>query len=766
MTVSASYMRHLRNSVLALTLAGIAAPVGAATLAAPDARMAWATFLANADAEKVYSSFAVLDEIGYGDELTAEKCSQHADELRKAVEAAPVSIAVHRVAMRCAEATGDKAGAEREMQEVAALAKFALAGASDSTNAAPIRVLQYADIFALIDVLGLQWRYKYYERTLATPDFPLVVATWDPERKMERHLRFDWIDTAMRLSRDPKQQFPGYRVKVALQGIETDAKSNGVAAMDALAIREAKVLAPQQAIARLRTATEAGAVAAPWTWLVYCSAKDAPAGCADGLVEALLPQAEEQHARPMALLAYAYSQGIGVPRDEASAEKLLDAADVRWPKFGASVAYAELWQNAHEGVFPPAIAARLARAEAAGNPNARFLQIYDRERRTPRMPLLPADVAYLSSRDQNGLGQGYEFLFKDAAERKDEPARQRYRQFAADAGNAAAQSSLGADLLAGEHQPADEAAARRWLELAAHGGDRYGALVASSLAMQRGDAAAAEQWLLGQVIGYDAGALMAVAGLYARDLPGVSGNAERAVAVYRELSDAMPEARRALAQMLIDGKGAKKDLAEARRLLLADAQKGDHASEALLAMRLLNDDFGKGQEAEGRKWAERALAGGDDSIASDYGFWLVYRADTRASRKQGLAIWRNALESDNAYVANNLAWALCTSPREDVRDGKAGLEATRKMRRPLDMAEIDTVAACHAAAGDFAQAQALQRDVIARYSTMVEGQAAARPKGVPETEADRQMREQMQEFRDRLELYVDGKPYVELPKTQ
>lgn len=755
--------RRACRGAAALVLACIVTPLGAATpdSKSPDARAAWDAFLTKAEADRVYPAFTVLDKLGYGEQLNATKCAEHAAELRKAVETAPVSIAMHRTAMRCAEATGDTAGAELEMQQVAALAKLALAGASDSANAAPIRVLHFADIFALIDSVGLQWRYKYYERTLATPDFPLVVATWDPERKVERHLRFDWMDTAMRLSRDPKQQFPGYRVKVALETIEADVKGNGVAAIDVLAIREAKVLTQQQAIARLRTATEAGGVAAPWTWLVHCSGKDAPAGCADGLVEALLPQAEEQFARPMALLAYAYAQGIGVSRDEASAEKLLDAADARWPKLAASVAYAELWQQGNEEPFPAAIAARLTRAEAAGNPGARFLQIYDRVRRTPKAPLLPADIAYLSSREQNGLGQGYEFLFRDAAERKDESARQRYRQLAADAGSVAAQSSLGGDLLAGEHLPADEAAARKWLERAASGGDRYGALVASNLAMQRGDAATAEQWLLGQVIAYDAGALMAVAGLYASDSPGVTGNSEKAVAIYREISDSMPEARRALAQMLIDGKGTKKDLVEARRLLQDDADKGDHASESLLALRLLNGDFGKGQEAEGRKWAERALAGGDDGIASDYGYWLVYKADTAASRKQGLAIWRKALEGDNAYVPNNLAWALCTSPREDVRDGKAGLEATRKMQRPLDMAEIDTVAACHAAAGDFAQAQALQRDVIARYTAMIEGQAAARPKGAPETESDRQTKAQMQEFEDRLQLYASGKPYVE-----
>jgi TPR repeat protein len=756
------------QAALALALAMVACQASADTPApdvATDAKGAWAHFLGHATLEAAYGAYDVLDKVGYTEDgVVPSQCKDHAGALKQSLAAAPVSVVLHRAAMLCADATGDEAGAERELQAVASLAKLALAGASDAGYSEPIRVLRYDDVFALVAAAGLEWRYKWYERRLVRRTFPLVVATWDPERKVERHLRFDWIDSAQRIARAPEAQYPFHRMQLVFGGLEADAKRNDVAAIDALAIRDTFATSDAAVpMAKLRMATEAGGVQSPWVWISLCSNDDAPANCADGLVDALLPLAEQQYARPMMLLAYAYANGMGVPRDERAAMQLLDAADKRWPRAGASVEYASLWDDIHgDAAFPEALAKRLAHAVALGNEDARRVQLLNLAHREHKPAYSAADVAYLSARRQNGQGEGYELLAADADDRKDVVNEQAYRRLAADAGDGFSQALLGSALLDGEGVERDEAAGRQRLVQAAHGGIPWAARRLAYFASAEGDAAAAERWLLAPVWEYDSDAILQVAELYEGNPAGIQGNAETAASIYRSMAEVSAEARRRLARMAMAGTGTKKDPAEARRLLLQDAEHGDHASEAQLGMAILGGELGEVDEAEGRKWMQRAIAGGDKHASDSLAFWLFYRKNTAASRQEGLALWRKALLAHEDGVANNLAWALCTSPFDDVRNPKAGMEAVAEIGADTNLAEIDTVAACHAANGEYEKAKTLQRDVIAQYEKVRVNQAAARAGAKSDEKVDASVEAQMQEFRDRLALYASGNPYLQL----
>ena len=87
----------------------------------------WERFLASADADKAYGALDVLNSVDYDIEsVDAEKCAQHDADLKAAITAAPVSMAVRRAAFLCADATGDAAAAEREMAILAALSQYAL----------------------------------------------------------------------------------------------------------------------------------------------------------------------------------------------------------------------------------------------------------------------------------------------------------------------------------------------------------------------------------------------------------------------------------------------------------------------------------------------------------------------------------------------------------------------------------------------------------------------------------------------------------------
>jgi TPR repeat protein len=760
-----------RTGALALLVGLTATPVLAAT-ATPDVTLdpkaAWAQLLATGEAQQVYDAYDVPSTLVVeGGGVDAEKCKAGRDALATSLRVAPVSPYLHRIAMLCAEATGDEAGAERELKAVAALAKLALAGHSDAMHAAPIRVLRFHDAIALVQGLGMEWRYAWYERRLVERDYPLVVAAWDPDKKVERHLRFDWTQTAHDLLRKPEQRYPITRQSVVAEMLKVDAKYNEVAAIDQLAIREMFVADGYPAkAAALRRGAEAGGSNAAWHWLALCSEAQAPKDCADGLVDALLVQAEDKHARPMMFLAYAYANGVGVAQDEAGAVRLLDAADQRWSKAGASVAFADLWQALHEDAPMPAwLAARVAKAAALGNEDAMVVQIEDAVRVDPKKPLDARFVAYLESPAQNGSGDGLSLLASNARDRKDTEAAMRYRQRAADAGNPFEQADLGDALLDGDGIAADEAAARTWLERAAHGGNDWAAIRRSYLAMVDGDMLAAQNWALGPAANFNLRAVLMLGEIYATDTPGLAGDSKRAVEMYRLAAPHFAEARRNLAAALVYGKGTEKNFAEARRLALRDAEAGDHESQAMLGSWLLHGMLGDADEREGRKWLEKAIAGGEYDAASDYGYWLVYRKNTPDSRRQGLEVWRKARAGGSTSVDNNFAWALCTAPMDDVRDATAGLEIAKGIRAGQQWGVLDTVAACHAAAGDFAQARALQRDVVGRYRKYVQGMSAARGAKADAEQAKAEA-DQLKEFEERLALYDAGKPYIEPPNDK
>lgn len=89
------------------------------------------------------------------------------------------------------------------------------------------------------------------------------------------------------------------------------------------------------------------------------------------------------------------------------------------------------------------------------------------------------------------------------------------------------------------------------------------------------------------------------------------------------------------------------------------------------------------------------------------------------------------LKPNDASVQNNLAWALATCPEEMLRDGRKAVQLATKAceanqwKSPLT---IDTLAACHAEAGDFDKAVEMQQKAMdlaeaaakARYAVRLE----------------------------------------------
>ncbi len=486
------------------------------------------------------------------------------------------------------------------------------------------------------------------------------------------------------------------------------------------------------------------------------------AGCADGLIDALLPAAEQRHAVPMVLLAYAYAQGLGIERDEAAAATLLDAADRRWAHGAASTYFASYWLTRHPQEIPSFVQARIDAARAAGNPNIDDA-LLSRGINAGKATVDAAAVARLSRPEINRRGAGYALLAAHYLRSGDKTAADTWLQRAAEAGDANAKATLAAQLLGGEGVARDPGRAHTMLVDAAHAGSAMAGRMLAYRAGEQGDWQQAMSWLLAPMFAGDVGAILDAGQIYELERPGFTGQEAKAVEFYTMLAgtDGGAEARRRLAMMALEGRGMPKAPARAREWLQQDADKGDAPSQALLGAGYLRGKFGPVDEARGREWMDKAMQAGAAEAFSDFGMWLINTKDTPESRREGLAVLQRGVEQGatnpdgNDGALNNLAWALCTSRRDDVLDPPRGLEVGKRMGEPADLnpGYRDTVAACLAATGDYTEAVRLQTSVVQEFQKYADAGGAR---------MQRDMAETLKRARERLALYEARKPYIEL----
>jgi TPR repeat protein len=738
--------------------AGKRADAGTATpeQVAADPAAVWKRFLAEAELGDAFAHFDAMDAVGYNlAAVDADSCRDQAAQLRAAVEALPVSISMHRVAMMCADAVGDSAGAERESAALAALSKYVLSGSGGTVTGRPIRVVSPRDVYALLVMLGYEFRYEYYKSARPDRYMPMIVAAWDPEAKVERHMSFDFVDATFSIDRDdPYATFPFQRHRLAEAFIDAQTKSDETVGLDIRAVRSAlDENDPAQRLKYLREGAARGGLSSLHHWIVFCK-DNAMAGCADGLVDALLPLAEREHGAAMALLAMAYAEGIGIKRDLKAAGALLDAADRRWHQRGASVYYATVDGSLRDAGYGEFAMRRLEASAKAGNPDAEFLLLLGRIIANPLGTLRPDDLALLERPSSNGQGMGLNLLasYHDDRQRRTE-ARDALRR-AADAGSPGAQFEL-AKALKDEARDGgrNDGAWLPLMQAAAQGGEVRAML---ELSYREGDAGQwqrAANWLLAGVAQNDVEAILELAALYEEEHPGLRGDLADAIDTYESLSsfqdDTGKEARRRLARLAAEGRGMKRNFGRVKSLLRPDANDGDATSQGQLGMLLLEYGAPTDRE-EGERWATRAIEAGNDGARIGYTQWLLHRPDGDAEGRRRAIAMMLETDRDSAWIGsidNNLAWALCVSPHADVRDPAAGLVVARRMERgldELDPGDVDTVAACYAANGDFATAARLQQKVIDALPRGEDG----KPQG------DRGV------F-DRLALYRAGKPFID-----
>jgi TPR repeat protein len=756
-----TFNNAFRWLALPLVLAGMSAAVTASAAPRhPDAAAMWELFLAKRPVYKeTLAAYDVLVSLGHdGAGVNAESCTEHAAAIRSAVDAVPVSIALRRIAYMCADASGDSALAATQAEALAALVRHAMQQVGDPATARPIKVVAPADAYALLQIRGLEEQYEYYSFTRPARYFPMVLVVWDKEARVERHLAFDYVDVLHRL--DSQQQYDGMPImrEWIAEGFLESGRSL-LAAADMRAVRAADSTNTRaDKVAKLRGAAELGGMQAAKVWLLSCADEDAKAGCSDGLVAALLTQAEAKRAAPMALLAYAYLDGVGTKADAQAAWPLLDAAEKRWPG-GALNEFADLWVTLHGDL--PLPAGLRQRLDAAGDGAARVFRL-QLEVQQDKPDLSKADIAFLAAPERNGRGLGYSVLDDYYTKLEDATQAWQWLVKAAEAGDAGSQAVYASTLIFGDekaHVQPDAARGRKFAVEAAQGGDGWAARYMANEQVKAEDFKSAEAWLLGSANAGDIDSIMYLASLYAEERNGVSAGVDRGIELYRMLADlgqAGASARRALAEYALSGRGMAKDPAKALQWLRVDAEAGDDDSQLALGIHHLKGDFGKADEKEGVRWVDRAMKAGNEDAVTAYGSWLFYSKDTTESRAKALQLLRDAVAKGNVGASNNYAWILCTSPRSELYDPKRGMEVATQLGNidALAAGTLDTVAACYAANGDFAKAVELQtraaRELAAYETPQGKRERGDKPAG----------------YERRLKLYADGKRYQEIDQNE
>ncbi len=713
-----------------------------------DAALAWQEFTRSAEFETAYSAYNVLDKVGYTAEGTdTDACRAHATELDDALAKAPVSIAVVRAALLCAEATEQLERAAKLETALVALSKEALKDGRQLPWPKPIRVLGPSDVYALMHAAGLEVRYEYFELIAPTRYFPVVVAAWDAEAGKEIRYVFDYVEPTSRLKGiNEYQGYPFYKFLLMDFFEGAQAKSSQLAAVDLQALRAARLTGDAaEKIKALRISAGYGGIQSLRTWIAVCAVRPFK-GCGDGLEDILLGLTEQKQVVPMVMLAFLYGEGLVAKRNDEVADGLLAAAMRLSTEDEVALEYLTLSQVTER---PKAIA-RKSLSVAMERP-ALVAALAAEKVRKGGVALSERDMHALAAPASNATGLGRSWLSEYWRQQNKPDLRLESMRLATDAGDSNAQQ-IQAFYLATESPRASVGQALELMQSAALAGEAAAMKYLSARARIMREWKSAERWLMAAVRAGDDDAILAVAMLYEEDQQDVGQTAKQAFEWYVEMAEqpTMADARRHAARMAMKGKGTARDPARAERWLLQDAKAGDATSQLLLAIAYLEGDLGAESAAQAKPWIDRILASDEREAKAGYADWLYRNRKGAEDRALAKRLWTESQQDNQSWALNNMAWAYCTSIDPSARDVAAGMRYSEQMLKDSDIAvgKLDTVAACQAATG--------------RYADAVETQQRAISKFVRYWSLDA-LTDEMDEsgFLDRLRLYQQGKPYLD-----
>lgn len=747
-----------RRRFTALAFAALSSSVIAAESPRGDDAIAelWSQTLAQGDYDKIVATYGEV-ELAYGEssDVDAALCKKYKPGIDAATRTNAIGIGVWRVAWRCAEAMGEGTVAAQRQRHLEALLRHAFSSTPPDGGRTPIRVLDEADAAAVIAESGLDAIDLYYDSGRDWRYLELVATLLDKDTGTERRLVFDVLDARMRLLRDRADaKFPSARDRLADELLKHGEETGSIAATRTLQLRAMLSADGAKFDASLDQAVRDNNKVAIYTLAMFCTTPRENLDCGTRHVDALLPYAESRFSPALVWLAQAYRSGMGVPRDDAKARVLLDAADRRAGGVGGRLRLAHFLRRRGGDAFElPAVLRGPIEAAARRGDLAAQLTLVE-SANTPaqaaRWSALQRDAARRAAEAGSAAGQ-YAWSLRLSAERRDDEAAE-WLTRAAMNDETRAQTALAQRDLRGDPKPDDVKRAAHWYARAAHGGDRAAMLWLGRQALSQPDYAEAKGWLESGALAGDADAKVELAALYLHGAGSIPRDHKRAVALLRDVVDdpARTQARVDFAELLRFGAGVEHDVAEAERVLrLPTTPRDDAGVQYALAGLLIDGPTTPERHAEGIALLRRAAASND--VAKSRLAALLWNGrgverDVAAAEK----LWLPLVEKGDIYAINEYAWAFCTSDDDAIVDGRKGLAAfaRRKSDEPLPPPAQDTLAACQAAAGDYDNAVQAQIHAVEMVKTRF-----------PDDKAT------IAAFDSRVALYKSRQRYREKPKT-
>ena len=688
--------------------------------------LVWQQFLAGSDLTRASNAAGFMNELfSEKGAVDPQACKSKEQGIREALAEIPVSVGMWLYGGRCAELNGDDALAAQSEQVLAALLESSLSHRRLASYAQPIPVLGENDIYAIIELTGETLLAQIYEVPATGRYMRLIVSLKDEDSGRQSSLYFDFLDNYVQLARDiPELQFPAGRQQFAREVLRNmdgsapaelardswDALTLGSIDERAQAIRD---LAKKEGDYRL------------WTGMLCISVE--VFGCADDGVELILPYAEAGYADAYVSLAMAYAEGRGVERDDAAARDMLAEANRAVGAPNAEIALQALLQSIHgKTALHPLVAETLRDAARGNDPVASLLVALDTgDWSQDTVP--EAALPLLQTAANGGAAIALGLIGRHHLDASDAEKGIAMLLQAAQAGDDASAEALGRVYALGEVVARDSEQSRHWLLVAAQSG-RVSAMKMLAFDYQNSGGAEnsglAERWYANAVVRGDLQAALQMAIFLSTEPEGVKDTVKRALSIFEELiadHDSDP-ARLNLALWQLQSAGPVHAPEKAEQLLRA-AGNGESAiartvyvSESF-AGRLPGADMEQAQT-----WLESEIKGSDPVTVIPLAGALInakaeYRDIPRAL--QLLDHWWQ--EQGNGTALNELAWLRCTSADAEIFsvEQSAILGPALTERADGNLAWLDTVAACHAAVGEFEQAVAVQAEVIAQVESQV-----------------------------------------------
>lgn len=681
----------------------------------------WQGFLETGELEAMLGSYAVLDRVGAAD---IESCTAYLPELAAALDHNPFAVSLRTRWLACREALGEDIAAD--LRTAQAQWQWMRREQRGSSMLRPVEVPTEVDAAALIEAWGWQPLYARYLVGASNGSLPLAAIVWDPDARRERTVYLDFLGVWQALSREHEDaRFPAFLHGLSERYLlEAVAAGNSTAELADVSVQLGRgELGLEDAVLRLEELALAGSAPAAFELLPLCAIADQRAHCERSAFDLVAGLAGRQLSEAMIVLALAHERGIGTGADTRAMRRWLDRAGKRIGQPQAQLAFARLSATQDRGQ-PLSVEAERALRAAAGKGLAAaqltLAQWLGEQRLRPRRG--ESAERWLRKAALSGSNQARtQLAMSELRAGRHAQAREWVEKAAAeDDGTALGLLALGLEN-GSLGQTRDPQQALRLLERAAALGN-VGAMRRLARAHRDGhlgleaDARMAEGWYLSAAVAGSPVAPQELAEMYLEQPPGFEQRAPDGYALLQRLAaDGSTPARLRMAVALLQGEGVEADPPAAIEQLQLLEQEGQAAASFRLGQIF---QFGQGaspiDEPRARQHYRRAADKGH-LMAIDYYARMLYEGrGGERDRRAGADWWQRAAERGNLSAGNNLAWVRCVSEDADLRDPSAGLAIARKVyEQRRDSAIGDTLAACHAATGDFTAALRLQGEAIA-----------------------------------------------------